>query len=64
MFKIGILYFILWIVAALGWGINAVKAITGIIALAQLSDIGGELALRAIGIVVAPLGVVMGLFFW
>lgn len=57
-------YFIIWIIAIIGWVINVIQAISGVIALPHFSDISGVLILRLIGIFAAPLGSVMGLFVW
>ncbi len=47
------LVLLLSILAVFGWCYNIYK-------LFQLDSMSGELALRAIGIIVAPLGVIMG----
>ena len=44
---------LLFVIAVFGWSYNIYK-------LFQLDGMSGELAIRAIGIIVAPLGAIMG----
>ena len=48
-----LIYLTIFLLAIFGWCYNIYK-------LFQLDSMSGELALRAIGVIVAPLGVIMG----
>ncbi len=48
-----LIYLVTLLLAVFGWSYNIYK-------LFQLDGMSGELALRAIGIIVAPLGAIMG----
>lgn len=54
---VAILYLLVIITGIIGWISNIVK-----LAGCDFSQIGGEIVLRIVGIFVAPLGSVMGLF--
>jgi hypothetical protein len=55
---IGLIYVVIAITSIIGWVANIVK-LTG----CDFSNIGAEIVLRVVGIFVAPLGVILGLFF-
>lgn len=52
-----LLYLIVAVLSLIGWVANIVK-LTG----CDFSNIGAEIVLRVVGIFVAPLGVILGLF--
>jgi hypothetical protein len=64
MFKLGLTAFAIWAAIIIGWVINLIKAIGGVIALAHMADISGALVVRIIGIFAFPLGALFGIFWW
>lgn len=59
--KFIVIKILLLIVMIIGWGINIYQIVSDF---TTFADIGAEMVLRIVGIVLLPLGGFMGLFIW
>ncbi len=56
--KLAIFVIAMWLICIYGWIVNCINVVNG-----DFNNITGLLVVRVIGIVVAPIGSFMGLFF-